>query len=137
MLVRELGHVVAVTAARQRGGTGGAIAPWLPQVVRQFGGCGESLAPQLGGRDEEALVGLLAKVGQGDTFGGIRGGSVYGASDAQAAYVKDRPVTPEDFLATLHHALGLPDDAEVRDRADRPYRITDGKRFRLDYNIAF
>jgi len=38
---------------------------------------------------------------------GVRGGAVYGASDKQAAYVKDRPVSPEDFAATLLHALGI------------------------------
>ena len=38
---------------------------------------------------------------------GIRGGAVYGASDDQAAYVKDRPVSLEDFTATLLHALGI------------------------------
>lgn len=27
---------------------------------------------------------------------GIRGGTVYGSSDAQAAYVKDNPVSPAD-----------------------------------------
>jgi hypothetical protein len=39
---------------------------------------------------------------------GVRGGVVYGASDKQGAYVKDRPVSPEDFAATLLHALGIP-----------------------------
>lgn len=39
---------------------------------------------------------------------GILGGAVYGASDKQAAYVKDRPVSPEDFTATLLHALDIP-----------------------------
>jgi uncharacterized protein (DUF1501 family) len=39
---------------------------------------------------------------------GVRGGAVYGASDRQAAYVKDNPVSPEDFAATLYHALGIP-----------------------------
>lgn len=43
---------------------------------------------------------------------GIRGGAVYGASDPHAAYVKDRPVSPEDFGATILHALGIP--AETR-----------------------
>jgi len=38
---------------------------------------------------------------------GIRGGMVYGASDKIAAYVKDKPVSPEDFGATLLHALGV------------------------------
>ena len=39
---------------------------------------------------------------------GVRGGVVYGSSDRQAAYVKDDPVSPEDFAATLYHALGIP-----------------------------
>jgi hypothetical protein len=59
--------------------------------------------------------------------GGIRGGQVYGASDRQAAFVKDNPVSPPDFLATIYHALGLSPDAEVRDRDGRPYRIREGK----------
>lgn len=39
---------------------------------------------------------------------GIRGGQVYGASDPHAGYVKESPVMPEDFSATLFHALGVP-----------------------------
>jgi uncharacterized protein (DUF1501 family) len=38
---------------------------------------------------------------------GIRGGLVYGASDGHGGYVRDNPVTPEDFGATLLHALGI------------------------------
>lgn len=38
---------------------------------------------------------------------GIRGGAVYGASDAIAAFPKDSPITPEDFGATVLHALGI------------------------------
>ncbi len=40
--------------------------------------------------------------------GGIRGGAVYGASDKVGAYVKDRPVRPQDLGATIYHALGVP-----------------------------
>lgn len=39
--------------------------------------------------------------------GGIRGGVLWGASDKLGAFVKDRPVSPEDFGATLLHALGV------------------------------
>jgi hypothetical protein len=39
--------------------------------------------------------------------GGIRGGAVHGASDNHAAYVRDQPVTPEDFAATVYQALGI------------------------------
>jgi hypothetical protein len=59
--------------------------------------------------------------------GGIRGGQVYGASDKIAAYPKDNPVGPADFLATIYHALGLSPESEIRDQAGRPYHITDGK----------
>jgi uncharacterized protein (DUF1501 family) len=40
--------------------------------------------------------------------GGVRGGCAYGTSDRHAAYVKDRPVSPEDFAATLLNGLGVP-----------------------------
>jgi hypothetical protein len=40
--------------------------------------------------------------------GGIRGGMVYGASDKIAAYVKDKPVRPQDLGATIYHLLGVP-----------------------------
>ena len=58
--------------------------------------------------------------------GGIRGGQVYGSSDKIAAYPKDNPVSPEDFLATIYQALGLAPEAEVPDREGRPHRIVDG-----------
>ena len=45
--------------------------------------------------------------------GGVRGGLVYGASDKQAAYVKDDPVSPEDFAATLLHAMGVPPETRL------------------------
>ena len=59
--------------------------------------------------------------------GGVRGGQVYGASDKQAAYVKDNPVSPEDLLATIYHAMGVPPESEIRDRENRPYRICEGQ----------
>jgi hypothetical protein len=39
---------------------------------------------------------------------GIRGGYVHGSSDKHGGYVRDCPVRPEDFGATLFHALGVP-----------------------------
>src|SRR5438046_4151446 len=44
---------------------------------------------------------------------GVRGGAVYGASDKTAAYVKDRPVGPEDFAATVLHALDIPPETRI------------------------
>lgn len=59
--------------------------------------------------------------------GGVQGGAVFGASDRQAAYVKDNPVTPGDYLATLCQACGLDPRQEIRDLEGRPYSICDGK----------
>jgi hypothetical protein len=59
--------------------------------------------------------------------GGVRGGQVYGATDKLAEYVKDNPVSPEDLLATICHALGIPHDGEIHDRDDRPQRACDGR----------
>jgi hypothetical protein len=57
---------------------------------------------------------------------GIRGGSVYGESDRIGAYVKDRPVRPQDLGATIYHALDVPLDLRLgRDGFTRP--ITTGQ----------
>jgi len=58
--------------------------------------------------------------------GGIRGGAIYGSSDANGAYVKDNPVTPEDFAATILHAFGLSEDTFIPDALGRPVRVTTG-----------
>jgi len=44
---------------------------------------------------------------------GIRGGALYGASDQIGAYVRDDPVSPESFGATLFHALGVPPETRL------------------------
>jgi hypothetical protein len=59
--------------------------------------------------------------------GGIRGGQVYGASDRTGAYPRESPVAPEDLLATVYEAMGVPADAEIRDREGRPLRVCEGR----------
>jgi hypothetical protein len=59
--------------------------------------------------------------------GGVRGGQVYGASDAHAAYPKNNPVAPEDVIATTYHALGIPPESLIRDREGRPQRVSEGR----------
>lgn len=39
--------------------------------------------------------------------GGIRGGQVYGVTDAEGKAVKDKPVTEGDLFATIYTALGI------------------------------
>ena len=57
---------------------------------------------------------------------GIHGGTVCGASDGHAAYVKDRPVRPADICATIYHCLGIDPAMSIRDRSGRPIFVAHG-----------
>jgi len=59
--------------------------------------------------------------------GGIRGGAVYGESDASAAFPKTDAVTPEDIAATIYHALGVRPETEIHDLEDRPHPVALGQ----------
>ncbi len=58
-----------------------------------------------GGRDHWPGAWSVAIAG-----GGIQGGQVIGATDAHAAYPADRPVTPQELLATIDQFLGIDRD---------------------------
>lgn len=57
---------------------------------------------------------------------GIKGGAFVGASDPQAAYVKDRPVSSADICATIYQLLGIDPDMPVYDKANRPVAVALG-----------
>ncbi|MEX0726553.1 MAG: DUF1501 domain-containing protein [Planctomycetaceae bacterium] len=57
---------------------------------------------------------------------GIRGGSVYGESDSQAAYPKNNPVSNADVVATVYQALGISPEYRVPDRTNRPVEVAHG-----------
>ena len=59
--------------------------------------------------------------------GGVKGGMVYGESDAQAAYPTKDPVKPEDLIATGYHCLGLPPETLITDSENRPHRLSEGQ----------
>jgi uncharacterized protein (DUF1501 family) len=63
---------------------------------------------------------------------GIRGGIAYGASDAQGAFVADRPVHIRDICATIYQLLGIDPTTLVHDRAGRPVSIAHGGQPVLD-----
>jgi hypothetical protein len=62
--------------------------------------------------------------------GGIRGGAVYGTSDKIGAYVKDRPVRPQDLGATIYHALDVSLDTRLGRDGVAPRPITTGEPIR-------
>jgi hypothetical protein len=83
----------------------GLLANTLVVLVGEFG-----RSPRIvrAGRDHwpACYTALLAGAG-------VRGGQVYGASDRHGGYVRDNPVRPESFGATLFHALGVPPETRL------------------------
>lgn len=75
-----------------------------------------------GGRDHWGHVFSAALAG-----GGVRGGSVYGASDRQGGFPLEGRVEPQDLAATVYHCLGLPPETEIRDKFGRPLAISNGR----------
>lgn len=55
--------------------------------------------------------------------GGIKGGQVIGDTGADGTAIKDRPVTVQEFLATICHALGIDPQKQNVSNVGRPIRI--------------
>lgn len=59
---------------------------------------------------------------------GIRGGTLYGESDRDAAYPVTLPVSPADLGATIYEALGIPPETRIPDAQGRPVALIDDGR---------
>jgi len=57
---------------------------------------------------------------------GINGGMIHGASDDQAAFIKDKPVHIRDICATIYHLLGIDPEMPVYNRSGRPIPVAQG-----------
>jgi len=53
--------------------------------------------------------------------GGIVGGQAYGSTDGMGKKVKDNPVEPTDFLATIGYAMGIDIDETIYSPSRRPF----------------
>ncbi len=92
----DQGLSALLTDLRERG----LLEKTLVVVMGEFG-----RSPKINdkaGREhwEHCYSGLIAG-------GGVRGGRVVGASDARGERPHDRPVTPADVAATVHHCVGI------------------------------
>lgn len=58
--------------------------------------------------------------------GGIKGGTIYGTSNATASEPEFDPVTPADLATTMYHQLGIVADKELMAPGDRPIEIVNG-----------
>lgn len=72
----------------------------------------------LPGRDHWGAVQTVFFAG-----GGVKGGTVIGASDRMGAYPVADPQTPENMAATIFQALGLPKTIAWKDPLDRPHQV--------------
>jgi hypothetical protein len=100
----------------QRGLLDDTLVMWMGEFGR---------TPRLnrnGGRDHWGFCQSVLLAGAG-----VRGGQVYGSSDAQAAYAAESPVSPDDLAATVFHTLGIPLDQEMRDAQGRPLPMCTGR----------
>ncbi|MHC4875623.1 MAG: DUF1501 domain-containing protein [Planctomycetota bacterium] len=57
---------------------------------------------------------------------GVQGGITYGASDKDAAYPIEDPVSPEDLAATIFDRLGISHEIQLPDAQGRPTTILEG-----------
>jgi hypothetical protein len=55
--------------------------------------------------------------------GGVKGGTVYGKSDAKGARPKSDPVTVQDFNATIGYAIGVDHAKIIHSPSGRPFRM--------------
>ena len=58
--------------------------------------------------------------------GGLKGGMVYGESNATASEPETDPLTVENWASTVYHQLGIVSDKELMAPGDRPIEIVDG-----------
>lgn len=59
--------------------------------------------------------------------GGVRGGTVVGASDRLGGHPASMPQTPENMAATIYRSLGIPATAVWHDAVDRPHQVYFGE----------
>jgi hypothetical protein len=57
--------------------------------------------------------------------GGVQGGRVVGRSDAIGGYPAERPVAPNEVVATIFHSLGLNLETQLPGPAGRPFALVD------------
>jgi len=81
---------------------------------------GNSNAPD--GRDHwpYCYTGLIAGAG-------VKGGQVYGKSDATGSTPLENPVHPTDILATVYHTLGIDPHTIVYNHLDQPRELVKGE----------
>jgi hypothetical protein len=97
----------------------GLLARTLILVSSEFGRTPK--INQTAGRDHWPKVFSVMLAG-----GGIKGGAVFGSSNATASEPDTDPVGPADLATTVYHMLGIVAESELMAPGDRPIEIVDG-----------
>ena len=103
----------------------GLLKKTLVMVSSEFG-----RTPKInkdGGRDHWPKVFSVVLAG-----GGVKAGSIFGASDATATEPERDAIGPEDLATTVYHALGIVADKELMAPGNRPIEIVDGGKVRKE-----
>src|SRR5439155_10581681 len=99
----------------------GLLRGTLVMLMGEFGRSPKITASN-SGREHWPFVFTILMAGAG-----IPGGRLYGSSDRIGAYVRDGRITPNQFTATIFHALGVDPESQVTTMIDRPWQICDGQ----------
>jgi hypothetical protein len=110
--IQDRGYAVLLEDLAQRGLLDETLVVW-------FGEFGRS--PQVnkqGGREHWPDAYPVVFAG-----GGVRAGTLFGATDKNGAFPTENPVTPSDVAATIYHCLGIDPETRVPDRLGRPVEV--------------
>jgi hypothetical protein len=110
----DMGASALLSDLRSRGLLDRTLIIWMGEFGRT------PRLNQAGGRDHHAKAWTSVLFG-----GGIRGGRVIGSTDAQGAEVTERPISANDFMATVCRILGIDHQRQVMTPGGRPIRIVE------------
>jgi hypothetical protein len=100
--------------------TSGMLESTLVVVTGEFGRT--PLINANGGRDHWAGAWTALVAG-----GGVQGGRVIGRTDSKGTEPTDRPVSPQELVATIFHALGVPPDTTIPGPDGSPVAVYPGR----------
>lgn len=107
----------------ERGMLEDTLVVWLGEFGRtpRMGINFSNNSNNVGGRDHWCNCYSVVLAG-----GGVRGGQVIGASDAQGGYPQQRPIHISDLAATIYHAMGIDPRARLYDVQGQLRFVCDG-----------
>lgn len=123
MPAADLAFSTLLDDLEQRGMLDETIVVWTGEFGR---------TPRVGQRNSNAGAGADGRDHWPGCFttvlagGPFKRGFVYGKSDKHAAFPAENPVAPVDLVATLYHALGVPERQMLTDISGRPQFVRPG-----------